>query len=116
MRNCCRYTLSNCYWQATVSHSTEVCGCKVWNFGRATAGRPFCVGENLTCFRDSLEDFTKFDSFTDNDNRSFTCYDDCESYTHELSSSSGTYPNAETFLYDFHDYCAILGRHLTLCN
>ncbi len=69
-----RYSLSNCFWQATVSHSTEVCGCKMWNYGEATKDFNFCVGENLTCFRKSIRDFGKYNTFTDNNNKTYECF------------------------------------------
>ncbi len=69
-----RYSLSNCYWQASVSHATQVCGCKLWNYGAPTRTLDFCTGENLTCFKESLHDFSKHTSFTDNNNKTHECY------------------------------------------
>ncbi len=130
-----RYTMSNCYWQGTVGHATDTCGCKMWNYGEATAQLSFCVGENLTCFMDVLKDFGRYTSFTDNNNKTYQCFNvswftvmtksfiqslfslqDCNSFTHSLSTNSGSYPNSETFLHDFHDYCAILDKMAMSCK
>jgi len=111
-----RYTLSNCYWQATVSNATEECHCKIWNYGEATQALDFCAGENLTCFKEILHDFSHHASFTDNRNRSFPCLNDCESYTHTIRTNTGIFPNSETFLYDVGDYCAILDKMTASCK
>ncbi len=41
---------------------------------------------------------------------------DCESYIHSISSNSGSYPNSETFLYDFYDYCSIVDKMAVSCK
>ncbi len=46
----------------------------MWNYGEATKELNFCVGENLTCFREIIKEFSKYRSFTDNNNNTFECY------------------------------------------
>ncbi len=53
----------------------EVCHCKIWNYGEPTEDLSFCTGKNLTCFKDVLQDFGRITSFTDNDNRTYECYE-----------------------------------------
>ncbi len=43
-------------------------------------------------------------------------YQDCEAYIHSISTNSGSYPNSETFLYDFADYCAIVDKMSMSCK
>ncbi len=46
----------------------------MWNYGKATTNLNFCVGENLTCFRQAIREFSKYNTFTDNNNNTYTCY------------------------------------------
>ncbi len=49
--------------------------CKIWDYGGPTGDLGFRTGKNLTCVKDVLQDFGRITSFTDNDNRTYECYE-----------------------------------------